>query len=145
MLLKTFFLIATCVSAEHALKQQQKQVFFFFQINSFFQNWSQAIWKKICLKNQEPLPVNMEKPTTGGKDSFGELFSEIYFQSSSECTPLWNLGKIEIPGLISQDGRGNLSILNLKVNTFCLLLGRLKNRILAIWLTCKISPDFRGS
>ena len=92
MLLKTFFLIALCISAEHALKQQQKQGFFFFcfffQINSFFQNLSQAIAKKISLKNQEPLPVNMEKPATGRKDSFGELFSEIYFQSSSECTPL---------------------------------------------------------
>ena len=31
------------------------------------------------------------------KDAFGELFSEIYFQSSSEFTFLWNLGKFEIP------------------------------------------------
>ena len=30
------------------------------------------------------------------KDPFGELFSEIYFQSSSEFTFLWNLGKFEI-------------------------------------------------
>ena len=30
------------------------------------------------------------------KDPFGELFSEIYFQSSSEFTFLWNLGNFEI-------------------------------------------------
>ena len=30
------------------------------------------------------------------KDPFGELFSEIYFQSSSEFTVLWNLGKFKI-------------------------------------------------
>ena len=30
------------------------------------------------------------------KDPFGELFSEMYFQSSSEFTFLWNLGKFEI-------------------------------------------------
>ena len=30
------------------------------------------------------------------KDPFGELFSEIYFQGSSEFTFLWNLGKFEI-------------------------------------------------
>jgi hypothetical protein len=31
------------------------------------------------------------------KDPFGELFSEIYFKSSSEFTFLRNLGKFEIP------------------------------------------------
>ena len=30
------------------------------------------------------------------KDPFGKLFSEIYFQSSSEFTFLWNLGKFKI-------------------------------------------------
>ena len=45
MLLKTFFFIAPCISAEHALKHEQKQGFF-FQINSFFQTLSQAIGKK---------------------------------------------------------------------------------------------------
>ena len=30
------------------------------------------------------------------KDPFGQLFSEIYFQSSSEFTFLWNLGKFKI-------------------------------------------------
>ena len=30
------------------------------------------------------------------KDPFGELFSQIYFQGSSEFTFLWNLGKFEI-------------------------------------------------
>ena len=30
------------------------------------------------------------------KDPFGELFSEIYFQSSSEFTFLWNLGKFSV-------------------------------------------------
>ena len=30
------------------------------------------------------------------KDPFGELFSELYFQSSSKFTFLWNLGKFEI-------------------------------------------------
>ena len=48
----------------------------------------------------------MENPTTvrkiriffllRQKDPFGELFSEIYFQSSSEFTFMWNLGKFEI-------------------------------------------------
>ena len=31
------------------------------------------------------------------KDPFGELFSEIYFKSSSELTFFCNLGKFEIP------------------------------------------------
>ena len=31
------------------------------------------------------------------KDPFDKVFSEIYFQSSSDFTFLWNLGKFEIP------------------------------------------------
>ena len=54
---------------------------------------------------KQPLPVNIENPPTVRiriffycvkKTLFGELFSEIYFQSSSEFTFLWNLGKFKI-------------------------------------------------
>ena len=53
------------------------------------------------------MPVNMENLSHDSwensdllllrqKDPFGELFSEIYFQSFSVFTFLWNLGKFEI-------------------------------------------------
>ena len=39
---------------------------------------------------------NSDFPLLRQKDPFGELFSEIYFQSSSEFTFLLNLGKFKI-------------------------------------------------
>ena len=61
---------------------------------------------RLAAAYQEPLPINMENPTTGRKiwiflycvkkNILVNYFSEMYFQTSSEFTFLWNLGKFEI-------------------------------------------------
>ena len=153
-----------------------------FYYISFAQKNTENNTKKIekKKKNTEDIQtlVNMESATTVRKIRIffycvkksvlhGELFSELYFQSSSEFTFLWNLGKFKIQ-CTAQSTKMPMEFIqnctfstrqykkkgtclgfiftqsvftlwsffwaksHLELNTFCLLLDRLKNTSIAI-------------